>query len=109
VVESLPSTGTHKALGSVLSIANKIKLLSDLNLALLSKTLFVFQYLMVQDMLSPSPMERPEATNIIENAVFEDLEFPGKGVLRQRSRSLSSSGTKHSRQPSSSHSPLPSN
>ncbi|XP_054978596.1 eukaryotic translation initiation factor 2-alpha kinase 3 isoform X1 [Sorex araneus] len=63
---------------------------------------------MVQDMLSPSPTERPEATDIIENAVFEDLEFPGKTVLRQRSRSLSSSGTKHSRHPSFSHSPLPS-
>ncbi|XP_055973103.1 eukaryotic translation initiation factor 2-alpha kinase 3 isoform X1 [Sorex fumeus] len=63
---------------------------------------------MVQDMLSPSPTERPEATDIIENAVFEDLELPGKTVLRQRSRSLSSSGTKHSRHPSISHSPLPS-
>ncbi|XP_055096952.1 eukaryotic translation initiation factor 2-alpha kinase 3 [Symphalangus syndactylus] len=67
------------------------------------------EYVMVQDMLSPSPMERPEATNIIENAVFEDLDFPGKTVLRQRSRSLSSSGTKHSRQSNNSHSPLPSN
>ncbi|XP_062934117.1 eukaryotic translation initiation factor 2-alpha kinase 3 isoform X2 [Cynocephalus volans] len=63
---------------------------------------------MVQDMLSPSPTERPEAINIIENAVFEDLEFPGKTVLRQRSRSMSSSATKHSRQSSNSHSPLPS-
>ncbi|ERE66384.1 eukaryotic translation initiation factor 2-alpha kinase 3-like protein [Cricetulus griseus] len=67
------------------------------------------RHLMVQDMLSPSPTERPEAINIIENAVFEDLEFPGKTVLRQRSRSMSSSGTKHSRQPSCSHSPLPGN
>ncbi|XP_075840001.1 eukaryotic translation initiation factor 2-alpha kinase 3 [Microtus pennsylvanicus] len=67
------------------------------------------EHMMVQDMLSPSPTERPEATNIIENAVFEDLEFPGKTVLRQRSRSMSSSGTKHSRQPSCSHSPLPGN
>ncbi|CAD7676674.1 unnamed protein product [Nyctereutes procyonoides] len=67
------------------------------------------EHVMVQDMLSPSPMERPEATNIIENAVFEDLELPGKTVLRQRSRSMSSSGTKHSRQSSNSRSPLPSN
>ncbi|XP_028715253.1 eukaryotic translation initiation factor 2-alpha kinase 3 [Peromyscus leucopus] len=67
------------------------------------------EHMMVQDMLSPSPTERPEATNIIENAVFADLEFPGKTVLRQRSRSMSSSGTKHSRQPSCSHSPLPGN
>ncbi|XP_062065813.1 eukaryotic translation initiation factor 2-alpha kinase 3 [Lepus europaeus] len=67
------------------------------------------EYVMVQDMLSPSPMERPEATNIIENAIFEELEFPGKTVLRQRSRSASSSGTKHSRQPSNSQSPVPGN
>ncbi|XP_059798825.1 eukaryotic translation initiation factor 2-alpha kinase 3 isoform X1 [Balaenoptera ricei] len=67
------------------------------------------EYVMVQDMLSPSPTERPEAANIIENAIFEDLEFPGKTVLRQRSRSMSSSGTKQSRHSSSSHSPLPSN
>lgn len=67
------------------------------------------EHMMVQDMLSPSPTERPEATDIIENAVFENLEFPGKTVLRQRSRSLSSSGTKHSRQPSSTFSPLPGN
>ncbi|XP_036786962.2 eukaryotic translation initiation factor 2-alpha kinase 3 isoform X2 [Manis pentadactyla] len=66
------------------------------------------EYVMVRDMLSPSPTERPEATNIIENAVFEDLEFPEKTVLRQRSRSMSSSGTKHSRQSSNSHSPSPS-
>lgn len=66
------------------------------------------EYMMVHDMLSPSPTARPEATDIIENAVFEDLEIPGKTVLRQRSRSLSSSGTKHSRQSSDSHSPLPS-
>ncbi|ELV10785.1 Eukaryotic translation initiation factor 2-alpha kinase 3, partial [Tupaia chinensis] len=65
------------------------------------------RYVMVQDMLSPSPMERPEATDIIDNAVFEELEFPGKTVLRQRSRSLSSSGTKPSRQSSNTLSPLP--
>lgn len=62
---------------------------------------------MVQEMLSPSPMERPEAAHIIENTVFEDLEFPGKTVLRQRSRSVSSSGTKPSRHSSDSRSPLP--
>ncbi|KAB0359522.1 hypothetical protein FD754_003678 [Muntiacus muntjak] len=67
------------------------------------------EYAMVQDMLSPSPTERPEAASIIENAIFEDLEFPGKTVLRQRSRSMSSSGAKHSRHSSSPHSPLPSN
>lgn len=62
---------------------------------------FVFQYSMVRDMLSPSPVDRPEATDIIEDPVFEDLEFPGKTLLRQRSRSLSSSGPKSPRQPSS--------
>ncbi|XP_058406707.1 eukaryotic translation initiation factor 2-alpha kinase 3 isoform X2 [Diceros bicornis minor] len=67
------------------------------------------RHVMVQDMLSPSPVDRPEATTITENAVFEDLEFPGKTVLRQRSRSMSSSGTKHSRQSSNPQSPLPSN
>ncbi|XP_070261944.1 eukaryotic translation initiation factor 2-alpha kinase 3 isoform X1 [Myotis yumanensis] len=65
------------------------------------------EYMMVQEMLSPSPMERPEAAHIIENTVFEDLEFPGKTVLRQRSRSVSSSGTKPSRHSSDSRSPLP--
>lgn len=85
------------------------ELFHGLNLALHYKMIIIFQYVMVQDMLSPSPMERPEATTIIENAVFEDLELPGKTVLRQRSRSLSSSGTKHSRQSSNSRSPLPSN
>ncbi|XP_014383613.1 PREDICTED: eukaryotic translation initiation factor 2-alpha kinase 3 isoform X3 [Myotis brandtii] len=65
------------------------------------------EYMMVQEMLSPSPTERPEAAHIIENTVFEDLEFPGKTVLRQRSRSVSSSGTKPSRHSSDSRSPLP--
>ncbi|XP_006758006.1 PREDICTED: eukaryotic translation initiation factor 2-alpha kinase 3 [Myotis davidii] len=66
------------------------------------------EYMMVQEMLSPSPMERPEAAHVIENTVFEDLELPGKTVLRQRSRSVSSSGTKPSRHSSDSRSPLPS-
>ncbi|XP_040849495.1 eukaryotic translation initiation factor 2-alpha kinase 3 [Ochotona curzoniae] len=65
------------------------------------------EHVMVQGMLSPCPTDRPEAANIIENAVFEELELPGKTMLRQRSRSASSSGTKHSRQPSSSQGPLP--
>ncbi|CAN0029903.1 unnamed protein product [Bubo scandiacus] len=58
------------------------------------------EYTMVKDMLSPSPTERPEAAAIIENPVFEDLELPPKPVLRQRSRTMSLSGNKHSRQPS---------
>ncbi|XP_061445601.1 eukaryotic translation initiation factor 2-alpha kinase 3 isoform X2 [Rhineura floridana] len=55
------------------------------------------EYEMVKHMLSPCPMERPEAADIIENPLFEDLEFPAKPVLRQRSRTMSSSGIKHSR------------
>ncbi|XP_044303243.1 eukaryotic translation initiation factor 2-alpha kinase 3 isoform X1 [Varanus komodoensis] len=55
------------------------------------------EYAMVKHMLSPSPMERPEAAVIIENPIFEDLEFPSKPVLRQRSRTISTSGIKHSR------------
>uniref|UniRef100_A0A8C4VDZ1 Eukaryotic translation initiation factor 2-alpha kinase 3 n=1 Tax=Gopherus evgoodei TaxID=1825980 RepID=A0A8C4VDZ1_9SAUR len=57
-------------------------------------------YAMVKHMLSPSPTERPEAEDIIENPLFEDLELPAKSLLRQRSRTMSSSGIKHSRQPS---------
>ncbi|XP_039187577.1 eukaryotic translation initiation factor 2-alpha kinase 3 isoform X2 [Crotalus tigris] len=52
---------------------------------------------MVKHMLSPSPTERPEAVDIIENPLFEDLEFLAKPVIRQRSRTMSSSGVKHSR------------
>lgn len=58
------------------------------------------EYAMVKHMLSPSPTERPEAEDIIENPLFEDLELPAKSLLRQRSRTMSSSGIKHSRQPS---------
>ncbi|XP_053116455.1 eukaryotic translation initiation factor 2-alpha kinase 3 isoform X2 [Hemicordylus capensis] len=55
------------------------------------------EYTMVKHMLSPSPTERPEAADIIENPLFEDLELPAKPVLRQRSRTMSSCGIKHSR------------
>ncbi|XP_034990570.2 eukaryotic translation initiation factor 2-alpha kinase 3 isoform X1 [Zootoca vivipara] len=55
------------------------------------------EYAMVKHMLSPSPTERPEAADIIENPLFEDLEFPATPVLRQRSRTMSTSGMKHSR------------
>ncbi|XP_066483703.1 eukaryotic translation initiation factor 2-alpha kinase 3 isoform X2 [Tiliqua scincoides] len=55
------------------------------------------EYAMVKHMLSPSPTERPEAADIIENPLFEDLELPAKPVIRQRSRTMSSSGIKHSR------------
>nr|XP_014354017.1 PREDICTED: eukaryotic translation initiation factor 2-alpha kinase 3 [Latimeria chalumnae] len=62
---------------------------------------YVQEHVMVQQMLSPCPSERPEAVDIAENPLFEDLEIPGNQILRQRSRTLSSSGLKHSRQPSS--------
>ncbi|XP_028902324.1 eukaryotic translation initiation factor 2-alpha kinase 3 isoform X1 [Ornithorhynchus anatinus] len=83
----------------------RVRILSEvrnLKFPPLFATKYPQEYTMVQHMLSPSPTERPEATAIIENALFEDLEIPVKTVLRQRSRSLSSSGMKHSRQPSSS-------
>uniref|UniRef100_A0A8C4VGC4 Eukaryotic translation initiation factor 2-alpha kinase 3 n=1 Tax=Gopherus evgoodei TaxID=1825980 RepID=A0A8C4VGC4_9SAUR len=62
--------------------------------------MYCMKYAMVKHMLSPSPTERPEAEDIIENPLFEDLELPAKSLLRQRSRTMSSSGIKHSRQPS---------
>uniref|UniRef100_A0A2D4KUL5 non-specific serine/threonine protein kinase n=3 Tax=Micrurus paraensis TaxID=1970185 RepID=A0A2D4KUL5_9SAUR len=58
---------------------------------------YALEHKMVKHMLSPSPTERPEAADIIENPLFEDLEFLAKPVLRQRSRTMSSSGVKHSR------------
>ncbi|MBN3289920.1 E2AK3 kinase, partial [Polypterus senegalus] len=56
---------------------------------------------MVQKMLSPCPSQRPEAVDITETPVFQDLEIPSRLLLRQRSRTFSSSGNRHSRQPSS--------
>uniref|UniRef100_A0A8C3Q686 Eukaryotic translation initiation factor 2-alpha kinase 3 n=1 Tax=Geospiza parvula TaxID=87175 RepID=A0A8C3Q686_GEOPR len=81
----------------------RVKTLSDvrnLNFPPLFTQKYAQEYTMVKDMLSPSPTERPEAAAIIENPVFEDLELPPKPVLRQRSRTMSLSGNKHSRQPS---------
>lgn len=49
---------------------------------------------MVLHMLSHNPSERPEAEEIIENPLFESIELPGKLTLRQRSRTLSTSGLK---------------
>ncbi|CAI9565024.1 unnamed protein product, partial [Staurois parvus] len=49
---------------------------------------------MVRHMLSHNPSERPEAEEIIENPLFESIELPGKLTLRQRSRTLSTSGLK---------------
>lgn len=52
------------------------------------------QHEMVQKMLSPEPGERPEAVDIIGNTLFEGFEVPDKQSLRQRSRTLSTSGGK---------------
>ncbi|XP_060103856.1 eukaryotic translation initiation factor 2-alpha kinase 3 [Heteronotia binoei] len=54
------------------------------------------EHTMVKHMLSPRPTDRPEAAEVIDNALFEDLELSAKPVLRQRSWTISSSGTKHS-------------
>uniref|UniRef100_A0A7M4DV34 Eukaryotic translation initiation factor 2-alpha kinase 3 n=3 Tax=Crocodylus porosus TaxID=8502 RepID=A0A7M4DV34_CROPO len=81
----------------------RIKTLSEvriLKFPLLFTQKCLQEYTMVKHMLSTNPIERPEAEDIIENPVFEDLELPTKTVLRQRSRTMSSSGNKHSRQPS---------
>ncbi|XP_078080131.1 eukaryotic translation initiation factor 2-alpha kinase 3 isoform X2 [Mustelus asterias] len=61
-------------------------------------SLFLEKYLqeheMVKQMLSHEPAERPEAIDIINNPLFESFEIPEKQLLRQRSRTLSSSGVK---------------
>ncbi|XP_054846988.1 eukaryotic translation initiation factor 2-alpha kinase 3 isoform X2 [Eublepharis macularius] len=78
----------------------RVRTLSEVR-SLTFPPLFILKYAqehaMVKHMLSASPTERPEAEDVIDNALFEDLEFPTKPVLRQRSRTMSSSGTKHSR------------
>ncbi|XP_034272000.1 eukaryotic translation initiation factor 2-alpha kinase 3 isoform X2 [Pantherophis guttatus] len=78
----------------------RVRILSEVR-NLTFPPLFIKEYAqehkMVKHMLSPSPTERPEAAEIIENPLFEDLEFLAKPVLRQRSRTMSSSGVKHSR------------
>ncbi|XP_069488306.1 eukaryotic translation initiation factor 2-alpha kinase 3 isoform X2 [Ambystoma mexicanum] len=81
----------------------RIRILTDvrnLNFPPLFMQQYVQEHTMVTHMLSPTPSERPEAVDIIESPLFEDLVLPGKQVLRQRSRTLSTSGSKHSRQPS---------
>ncbi|KAK9396779.1 eukaryotic translation initiation factor 2-alpha kinase 3 [Crotalus adamanteus] len=78
----------------------RVRILSEVR-NLTFPPLFIKEYTqehkMVKHMLSPSPTERPEAVDIIENPLFEDLEFLAKPVIRQRSRTMSSSGVKHSR------------
>ncbi|KAJ3613915.1 hypothetical protein NHX12_020158 [Muraenolepis orangiensis] len=46
---------------------------------------------MVRSMLSRTPSERPEAADITETPLFQDLELPCRPALRQRSRTYSAS------------------
>lgn len=59
--------------------------------ALLLINLFVFQAQMVRSMLSRVPAERPEASEITETPLFQELEVPCR--IRQRSRTYSTSST----------------
>ncbi|KAM5193953.1 eukaryotic translation initiation factor 2-alpha kinase 3 [Mantella aurantiaca] len=76
----------------------RVQILTDIR-DLKFPALFTQRYLqeqnMVLHMLSPNPSERPEAEEIIESPLFESLELPGKLTLRQRSRTLSTSGLKN--------------
>uniref|UniRef100_UPI0002080BD3 Eukaryotic translation initiation factor 2-alpha kinase 3 n=1 Tax=Mus musculus TaxID=10090 RepID=UPI0002080BD3 len=54
----------------------RVRIITDvrnLKFPLLFTQKYPQEHMMVQDMLSPSPTERPEATDIIENAIFENL------------------------------------
>ncbi|XP_030211699.1 eukaryotic translation initiation factor 2-alpha kinase 3 [Gadus morhua] len=46
---------------------------------------------MVRSMLSWNPSERPEAADITETPLFQDLELPCRPAMRQRSRTYSAS------------------
>ncbi|KAL0969528.1 hypothetical protein UPYG_G00228420 [Umbra pygmaea] len=46
---------------------------------------------MVRSMLSPNPAERPEAADITEEPLFQELEVPCRLAVRQRSRTYSAS------------------
>ncbi|XP_077136377.1 eukaryotic translation initiation factor 2-alpha kinase 3 isoform X1 [Ranitomeya variabilis] len=76
----------------------RVQILTDLR-DLKFPALFTQQYpqehTMVRHMLSHNPSERPEAEDIIDSPVFENVELPSKLILRQRSRTLSSSGLKN--------------
>ncbi|XP_075712413.1 eukaryotic translation initiation factor 2-alpha kinase 3 isoform X1 [Rhinoderma darwinii] len=79
------------------TIMERVQILTDLR-DLKFPSLFTRQYpqeqTMVRHMLSPNPSERPEAEEIIESPMFENIDLPGKLTVRQRSRTLSSSGLK---------------
>ncbi|KAM4053625.1 eukaryotic translation initiation factor 2-alpha kinase 3 isoform 2-T2 [Anomaloglossus baeobatrachus] len=76
----------------------RVQILTDLR-DLKFPALFTQQYpqehTMVRHMLSHNPGERPEAEEIIESPVFENVDLPSNLLLRQRSRTLSSSGLKN--------------
>uniref|UniRef100_A0A4W5L518 Protein kinase domain-containing protein n=1 Tax=Hucho hucho TaxID=62062 RepID=A0A4W5L518_9TELE len=46
---------------------------------------------MVRSMLSLNPAERPEAADITEEPLFQELEVPCRLAVRQRSRTYSAS------------------
>ncbi|KAG8591131.1 hypothetical protein GDO81_000055 [Engystomops pustulosus] len=81
----------------------RVQILTDLR-DLKFPALFTQQYpqehTMVRHMLSHNPSERPEAEEIIDSPLFENIELPGKLMLRQRSRTLSTSGLKNLKQSS---------
>ncbi|XP_069833323.1 eukaryotic translation initiation factor 2-alpha kinase 3 [Dendropsophus ebraccatus] len=81
----------------------RVQILTDLR-DLKFPAMFTQQYpqeqTMVRHMLSRTPSERPEAEEIIESPLFENVELPGKLTLRQRSRTLSTSGLKNLKQSS---------
>ncbi|CAH2299491.1 eukaryotic translation initiation factor 2-alpha kinase 3 [Pelobates cultripes] len=72
--------------------------LRDLKFPALFTQKYIEEQHMVLHMLSHNPSERPEAEEIIENPLFESIELPGKLTLRQRSRTLSTSGLKNLKQ-----------
>ncbi|CAN2388389.1 eukaryotic translation initiation factor 2-alpha kinase 3, partial [Pristimantis euphronides] len=76
----------------------RVHILTDLR-DLKFPALFTQQYpqeqTVVRHMLSHNPSERPEAEDILESPMFEDIELPSKLMLRQRSRTLSTSGLKN--------------
>ncbi|XP_053552902.1 eukaryotic translation initiation factor 2-alpha kinase 3 [Bombina bombina] len=74
--------------------------LRDLKFPALFTQKYIQEQNMVLHMLSPNPSERPEAEEIIDSPLFDNIDLPGKLILRQRSRTLSTSGLKHFRQSS---------
>ncbi|XP_066429058.1 eukaryotic translation initiation factor 2-alpha kinase 3 isoform X2 [Eleutherodactylus coqui] len=65
--------------------------LRDLKFPALFTQQFPEEHSMVRHMLSHNPSERPEAEDIIESPIFENIDLPSKLMLRQRSRTLSTS------------------